>query len=276
MQVHFAGRAEPYVRLIGLELTIIGFNFIVSGRTRPRASGEGYILASIPERLILVNILFLVMFLTHTLPLSVTLFTMIIHSLLAVITFVVWYKTTEGASLRTFSRETFSPLLVRCLSERRGPAVAVHAFGVLQLLAGLIFSIRPDYAQSAFRLDAFQDHAAGYLGAFFALLSESAWHQIYMGKVVCVAFNVATVFSRFAFKIPLLVILVATRQIELGLFAFLIVLDFAFGMIILLLLCLEGVHEQQCDEETDLILKEKEASADGRSPNNHIQQTGSE
>lgn len=269
-QLHLAGRAASYVRLVGIELAIFGFNYIVIGRTKPRASGEGYILNSIPERIILLNGLFLIMKLTDTIPLSVFLFTVIINSLLAVVAFVIWYKTTENATFGTYFKETFSPLLVRCIWERRGPAVAVHVFGVLQLLAGLIFSIRPDYAKSVFRLDPFQDHAAGYLAAFFALLSASAWQQIYMGKVVCVAFNIATVFTRLAFKIPILVILVASRQIEIGLFSFLIVLDFAFGVIVLMLLCLEGVMEGEGDEETDSILKNKAENDSKISSSNHI------
>lgn len=274
-QLHLAGRAESYIRLVGIELTILGFNYIVTGRAKPRMAGEGYILSSVPERLILVNGLFVIMFVTTTITLSVFLFAVIIQSLLAVATFIVWYKTAENASLATFLDETFSPLIVRCVWERRGSAVAVHVFGVLQLLAGLIFSIRPDYAQSVFRLDPFQDHAAGYLAVFFALLCESAWNQIYIGKVICLPFNIATVFSRLAFKIPLLVILVATKQIEIGLFSFLVVLDFAFGVIVLMLLCFEGVNEKENNEETDCIINDSQETGRKKSSSNQMPLTNS-
>ena len=179
-------------------------------------------------------------------------------STLALATFLVWYKTTEGATAGSYFRETFGPLLIRCVYGGRGPSVAVHAFGIIQFLIGFIFAIRPGYAQVVFQLETFRDHAAGYLGAFFAVLCQSAWHQIYMGKAVSLSFNIGNVFSRFAFKIPLLAILTATKQIDLGLFAFLGALDFIFGFIILLLLCLSELRENaQGPDETDAILPPK-------------------
>ena len=160
------------------------------------------------------------------------LLTIIVDSILAVITFLIWYKTTEGATIGVFCKDTFRPLLVRCVFGVRGPSIAVHAFGIIEFLIGILFALRPGYAQGAFQLEPFRDHAGGYLSAFFALLSQCAWQQIYMGKVVSLSFSIANVFSRFAFKIPLLVILAATKQIEIGLFVFLGTQSFIFGFII--------------------------------------------
>lgn len=256
-QVEYRGHAKSYVRLSGIQLLILGLNYFVIARAEPnRISGQSPILASVPERLIISNALFLVLILDKLLPFSLGLAIIVFNSILAVITFLIWYKTTEDASVRSFFKETFWPLLVRCLNGKRGPFVALHAFGVVEFLIGCLFSVRPGFANVAFQLQPFQDHAAGYLGAFFALFAQCAWQQIYMGKIGSIPFIIANVLSRFALKIPLLVILSASKQIDVGLLVFLGALDFIFGFIILLLLFLLREYRENTEEtaEMDAIL----------------------
>lgn len=236
-------------------------------RTKPsRGSDQGHILSSVPERLVITKVLFLVLILDKMLPPSVGLLIIIVDTILALITLLIWYTTTEGATINAFCKDMFKPLLLRCVYGVRGPSVAVHAFGVIEFLIGVLFALRPGYAQGAFQLEPFQDHAAGYLGAFFAFLSQCAWQQIYMGKAVSLSFTIANVFSRYAFKIPLLLILTATKQLEIGLFAFLGMLDFIFGFILFLLLCLGGLQDNtEGPEEMDAILPSNTNNAEDES-----------
>ena len=110
----------------------------------------------------------------------------------------------------------------------------------------------------AFKLDAFKNNADGYLGAFFANVCRSAWNKIYMGKTGSLPFSIGNVFSHFVFKIPALVILVATKRIEVGIFAFVGALDLVFAAVVLILLCVRGLRQNSEDaDEADPILPPK-------------------
>ncbi|XP_048584342.1 uncharacterized protein LOC116616786 [Nematostella vectensis] len=268
LEVDLLGRSETYLRLVGIELAVVGFNYVITARTRPRVPGAGYILASIPERLILVDVLILCLLSQKLLPLSLCLTAIIIDTLFAILTFVIWYRITPNVSFSVFLKELSSPLFIRCLFNRsRGASSVVGAFGLLQFVYSIFFAIRPDFAREAFSLDPFEGHSAGYLGAFFVLSCESAWNQIYMGKARSVAFNILTVFSRLCFKLPVLVILVASGELEVGLGVFLILLDGAFAAITLMLLCLSGIQDEEPEDvidagETEAIMpKEPKAGA---------------
>ena len=203
---------------------------------------------------------------TKALPLALGLLGITVDSLLAIATFIVWYKSTHGANVEASIKEIFEPLVENYKLKNRKPSFAVHIFGFIKFAIGIIFAVRPQLAHKAFALDAFQNNAGGYLGAFFGNMSRSAWHKIYMGKVGSLSFSIANVFSHLAVKIPLLVILVATKQIEFGLFAFLGGLDLLFGAILLVLLCIRGLKNHDETNETKFILQQPKNEDDKTVP----------
>ena len=234
LQLHFEGRTEGYLRLIGLGVLIIGFILGISARSNHQVPQHGAILGSIPSRALYVNGILLMMVLRDMLPISFALVFMALDTSLPLITLVIWYRETEGASVGLFFRDIFLQIF-KLRGVTSGGSLAVIFFvGVFQMFFWLVFVIRPDIANNILQLDEFHGHSVGYLAAAFFTLSIHGWYHVTNASAVNHPFVPAALFYRLILSVPVLIILVLVDQIERNLCLVLLSLDMCVSIIMLL------------------------------------------
>ena len=248
LALQFSSRTEGCFRLVGMEVVAIGFNYILIGRALfPVDQGQGHILSSIPERLILVNGCILVLVVRDMIPLWFGVIFMCLDTILALLTFLVWYKENEGSSFVRFFKEIWLPLCRPYSINRNGASLAVILVGVLQFTVGLFFTVKPDTIHDVLQLEVAGDYKVGFLGTYFFACCVNGVFHLYMGKAESLAFAIGAVFYRIVFNIPITILLFGVDRLELNLCLFIVIVQFAFVMIISTSLCGRVHHTDTLD-----------------------------
>ena len=103
---------------------------------------------------------------------------MVLDPCLALVTLLIWLSEERGPLLHTFYEELLAPIRA-CGLLKTGGSILIILFcfiiGLIQLIFWCIFVVRPDFAQTLFKLEQFEGFASGYLCAFFYLISIHAW-----------------------------------------------------------------------------------------------------
>ena len=257
LQFDVEGRSEGYLRLVGLGVIEIGFILIIAARSNHKMSRHEEILTSILGRLLLVDGILLMMILRNMLPLSFALFFMVLDSFLALVTLVIWWRETEGASVSAFFLEIFAPPLT-CRGPRTGGSIAVvFCLGIPQLFFWLVLTIRPDFAQQLFHLVSFQGHSAGFLASYFLLISIHGLYHVVGASNVNHCLSPAFVFYRILFNVPVFIVLFLVDQIEKNLFVVLMIFDVIFAIIISVAIFREKSTKEGSSSEKESMLESK-------------------
>ena len=172
--------------------------------------------------------------LRNMLPISFGLVFMALDTLLALITLVIWYRETEGASVGLFFRDIFLQIFKLRGVTSGGSLAAIFCVGVFQMFFLLVFVIRPDIANNILHLDEFHGHSVGYLATAFFTWSIHGWCHVTNASAVNHPFVPAALFYRFLLSVPFLIILVLVDQIERNLCLALLSFDMCESIIILL------------------------------------------
>jgi len=258
LQMDLQGRSEGYLRLVGLGLIEIGLILMIAVRSNHKVSRHEEILTSILSRFHLVVAISLMMILRKMLPLSFALFFMVLDLSLAVITLVIWCRETEGASVSSFFREIFAPLL-QCRGPQTGWSIMVIFYlGIPQFFFWLVLTVRPDFAQQMFHLDSFQGHSSGFLAAYFFLMSIHGLYHVVGASNVNHCLSPALVFYRILFNVPVYIVLFLVAQIERNLFIVLMVSDLIFSAVIFISLVPERSTKEEKSTEEESILNAEE------------------
>ena len=230
LQFDLEGRSEGYLRLVGLGLIEIGLILMIAARSNHKMSRHEEILTSVLGRLLLVVAILLMMILRDMLPLSFGLFFMVLDSSLAVTTLVIWCRETEGASASSFFREIFAPLL-QCRGPKTGGSIMVIFYlGIPQFFFWFVLTVRPDFAQKMFQLDSFQGYSAGFLAAYFFLLSIHGEYHVVGASNVNHCLSPAFVFYRILLNVPVYIVLFVVDQIERNIFIVIVVWDVLYSV----------------------------------------------
>lgn len=258
LHLESTGRTEGYLRLSGLGVLEIGVILIISARSTLQGPSHVTILGSIVERLLYVNGILLMLILRGMVPLSFGLVFMVLDSSLSLITFVIWFRETEGASVSLFIKEVFLPIL-KCHGARSGASnAAIFFIGIFQLFFSLIFVIRPDIAQIILHLDRFQGNSKGFLATSFFTMSIHGWYHVTNACAVNHPFVPAALFYRIFFNFPALIILGSVDQIEQNLCLAVLVSEICFFLIVLLIEIFQKVlQNDECEEQILLTSTDK-------------------
>ena len=227
---------------------------MIAARSNHKVSRHEEILTSIFSRLLLVGAISLMMILRNMLRLSFALFFMVLDSSLALITLVIWCRETEGASVSSFFREIFAPLL-QCRGPQTGGSITVVFYlGIPQFFFWLILTIRPDFAQHMFHLGSFQGYSVGFLAAYFFLISLHGLYLVVGASNVNHCLSPAVVFYRILFNVPVYIVLFLVDQIKGNLFIVLMVFDLIFSAVIFISLVRERSTKDEKSSEEQSIL----------------------
>ena len=226
LQFELQGRSEGYLRLVGVGLINVGFILIIEARSSYKVPGHGAILWSVLARFVFINGFVLMMILREMIPLWFGVLFMVLDSTLATITLVIWCRE-ESASRESFWSQICCPFL-QCRGFRAGPSLStIYILGILQLFFFLVFTIKPDIAGDVLHLDPFQGFSHGFLASFSFILSIHGLMHATNACNINPLFKSASLFYRVVLTVPVVTILFAVGQIELYLFVFLLVFDFA-------------------------------------------------
>ena len=258
LQFNLEGHSEGYLRLMGLGVIDIGLIFMITARSNHKVFRHEEILTFILSRFHLVVAVSLMMILRKMLPLSFALFFMVLDLSLALITLVIWCRETEGASVRSFFREIFAPLL-QCRGPKTGGSIMVIFYlGIPQFFFWLVFTLRSDFAQKMFHLDSFQGYSVGFLAAYFFLISLHGLYHVVGASNVNHCLGPAFVFYRILFNVPVYIVMFLVDQIERNLFIVLMVFDLVFSAVVFISLVREGSTREEKSTEEESVLNAEE------------------
>lgn len=253
LHLESTGRSEGYLRLTGLGVLEIGFIFVISARSTLQGPSHVTILGSIAERLLYVNGILLMLIFRGMVPLSFGLVFMVLDSSLSLITLVLWFRETEGASVSLLIKEVFLPIL-NCHGARSGASnAAIFFVGFFQLLFSLIFVIRPEIARIILHLDRFHGSSKGFLATSFFTMSIHGWYHVINACAVNHPFVPAALFYRIFFNFPALIILGSVDQIEQTLCFAVLMCEICFFLIILFFDISQKVLQKDESEERILL-----------------------
>lgn len=234
LQLDYHGRSEGYIRLVGLGIVDIGLIFIIVARCDHKVHRYGTIFTSIINRLLWVTATGLMLILRDMVPLGFALIFMALDSCLAVSTLLVWCCEAEEPSFRPFFREFLAPMR-GCLGlNSEGSILVSFILGVIQVLFWYILVVRPDFAQVLFKLNPFEGFAAGYLTAFFYLLSLHGLYHILCANNVNRCLAPVSLCYRILIDLPVLLVLFLVGQIDRNLFLAMLIINIFFAIILLL------------------------------------------
>ena len=253
LRLDLQGRSEGYLRLAGLGVIGIGLILLIAARSNHKMSRHQECLNSVPGRLILVNSVLLMLILRNMLPLYFALFFMVLDSFLALVTLVIWCRETEGASIGTFFREIFLPVLQCRGSKTGGSILVVFCLGIIQLFLWLLLAVRPDFAQRMFHLDPFHGYSGGFLASYFFLISLHGKYHVVGASNVNHCLSPAFISYRILINVPVFVVLFLVDQIEQNLFVILMSFDVFFSVVIALAVCREKRLQSNANEEIRML-----------------------
>ena len=102
----------------------------------------------------------------------------------------------------------------------------------------------PWIIQDALQLDAFEEHAEGFLSCCFLLFAIHGWFHVMAGGANLAPFTTAAIFYRLSFTIPLQCILYLCSQIELNLFILFGSCEGLFALILLFSCLYENIKRK--------------------------------
>ena len=242
----YQGRSEGYIRLVGISLVDIGVIFVILARCEDKVSRYGTIFISIFSRLLWVPITGVLLIVREMVPLSFALLFMLLDPCLALVTLLIWLSE-RGPLLRTFCEELLAPLRACGLLKTGGSILIILSCfmtGLIQLIFWYIFVVRPDFAQTLFKLEQFEGFASGYLSTFFYLISIHGLYHVLCALNLNSCLSPGSIFYRVLLDQPVFLILFFLEQIERNLFLLLLCIDVPPAIILLLSLVKEGYPKE--------------------------------
>ena len=240
----YQGRSEGYIRLFGTSLVDIGDIFVILARCEDKVSRYGTIFISIFSRLLWVPITGVLLIVQEMVPLSFALLFMVLDPCLALVTLLIWLYEEREPLLRTFCEELLAPVRACGLLKKGGSILLIilscFIIGLIQLIFWYIFVVRPDFAQTLFKLEQFKGFASGYLSTFFYLISIHGLYHVLCALNLNSCLPPGSIFYRVLLDQPVFLILFFLDQIERNLFLVLVCIDVPPAIILLLSLVKEG------------------------------------
>lgn len=233
-------RGRGYLYLVAGGLMILGFCYIVLSRDKSsQIPGHGVILATIIERVSIVNWRVFTLYNQGVVPLPFVLLFSPLDSGLSFITYAIWSREVEGASLKRFFSEIWAIINPCPTSQRKPVYVIFQLMGYVQFALGL--AIAPLFLQSSGIVpeEIFSKHEGGLLMSFLFVFSLHGWFHVLGGGASNHSFMMAALFYRVLWNIPYFLFLGFTSNIEIGLSKVLVSFDVVYSLIIFVLLLIE-------------------------------------
>lgn len=239
-----SGRENDYVRIICAQLVVIGFLYVVTARSRPKADGNGAILGTVPERLFFVSAVLIWLYQQSLIPILFATAFAGLDSTLAVVTFIIWFRGTPGASPMKGLREIADMILPVLKPMQKWSSKCTQIVGYFQIVVSLTFMFEPEIARDALCLDTFGRFSKGLIALFFMSNVVISWLHILGGGDGNESSPIAAVFYRLVWNVPLVAIMYFFGRIEEGFAVAMGTSDLIGAFIILIPLCFESLSSK--------------------------------
>lgn len=233
------GRDKAYWRINCALLTVIGFLYIVMAKSRPLITGNGAILGTVPERLLFVVAVLVWLCYQSLLSLPFAAAFSLLDSVLAIVTYIIWYRNTPEASLKKCLVEIGKLMIPILGPAKKWSSNIVQIISYLEMVISVTLIVRPDAARDLMGLDAFQGFSKGMVSVFFMQMVVIGWLQVLGGGDGNEACPIAAVFYRIAWKVPVVSLMYYFNHLERGFALAVAVADLASASVILISLCVE-------------------------------------
>lgn len=236
-----SSRDRGYWQLNCGALTVIGFLYIVTARSRPAVAGNGAILGTVPERLFFVMSVLAWLFGQSLISVPFTAAFATIDSTLAIATYIIWSRDTPEASPKKCLGETAKIMLPILGPARKWSSNAVQIVGYLQMVISVTFMVKPEIARDALGLDAFDGSSKGSVALFFMQMTIIGWFHVLGGGDGNESCPIAAVFYRLAWSAPLISLIYYFGGLERGFALALGTAESLSALLISISLCVEAL-----------------------------------
>jgi len=241
-----SGRDLDYMRICCMALAQIGFWYIVNGRSCPRVEGNGAILGTVPERVFFISGALIWMYLQSLIPFSFAIAFTVLDSTLAIVTFIIWYQNTPGASLLQCLKEIVAVMLPVPFTPMRNLSSSCSQItGYGKLAVSLIFTFRTDIAQDVLGEAPCGEFAKGLISVYFMANTAIGWLEVIGSGNGNDASPIAAVFYRLAWNVPMFTVMYYFGRIEQGFAAAVVVMEAIAGVIVTMCLGIDDLSSKK-------------------------------
>ncbi|XP_032239370.2 uncharacterized protein LOC116619090 isoform X2 [Nematostella vectensis] len=238
---------QGYARLAGVSFLAIGLCYIITAHTSPQLmTGKRILLGTVFERLIYVNLVLVLLHVKFGGELLFTCACMLMDTVLAIITYILWVRETPDASISSAlpwaSKKVLQLLPPSCEPSTRKSSSVVQVIGYLQGMLGTLFMISPELAQQVLKLPPSEGMSRFTLGLCMMCYAVIGIFHIFAGAANSLPFNILAVFYRLAIIIPVVSCLAVLQLADLNLALLFIGCDSIMAFVICLFLYLEGLQ----------------------------------
>lgn len=215
---------DGLIRLLGMQLTLISFLYFIFSRVRPSSASQAVILGTTFERIVYVTGCCYVIYARQLIPGLLVLMLVAVDTGLSIVTLIIWFKTSDEASVKNYWCFLLSLMSLKC--KKNLSSYIVQLLGLVQYILAIVFVIYPESANQVLQFNKL--HIPNEQGLLLMnLLASGALGciQFSFGGVDNRACNIATVFYRVFFSIPLAGLLLILQQVPEGLVGYALCLD---------------------------------------------------
>ncbi|XP_031558771.1 uncharacterized protein LOC116295157 [Actinia tenebrosa] len=232
--------SDGIARISGMQTAVVAFLHIIFSRASPCISSNCIILATVFERIVIVNSLLFLILWQQLVPVQFLLSVMIMDTGLSIIITVLWFHESEVASIGKF----FSNIIqVMSLDEPSShySSRAVQMLGLVQLFLGSLMVALPNLINQLLYLNAndLDGHSQGLLSVCHMTTAVVGCIHFFSGGADSKAYNIASIFYRVVLSIPFLVVLGMLNQIPFTLMGYFVCLDAISLLVVSLSLCFD-------------------------------------
>ena len=241
-----SGRDLDYMRICSMALAQIGFWYIVNARSCPKVVGNGAILGTVPERLFFISGALIWMYIQSMIPLRFAIAFTALDSTLAIVTYIIWYQNTPGASLLKCLKEILAVMLpVPFTPIRNWSSSCSQITGYGKLAVSLIFTFRPDIAQDVLGKAPCGEFSKGLISVYFMSNVAIGWLEVLGAGNGNDASPIAAVFYRLAWNVPMFAVMYYLGRMEQGFASAVVVIDSVAGVLVTMCLGIDALSSKK-------------------------------
>ncbi|KXJ11858.1 uncharacterized protein LOC110242986 [Exaiptasia diaphana] len=236
--LHLGQYGSGLIRVMGMQLSIIGLFYWVFTRAKPKISSECIALGTTVERIFYIGIGLISIYKHNLIPAMLLVSVAAVDTTLSVITILIWSKTSRNASLKSYFCSVGQ--LMSFSSKWNYSSHAVQTLGLLQFVGAIFFLVFPSTASQVLQINNLGPHERGLF--LVAILASGAigFLNLTSGGADCKAYNIAVVVYSVCLSMPLVGFLgLFLHHIPVGLAWYLLCLDGIGFVIINITLCMD-------------------------------------
>lgn len=189
------------IRVMGMQLSVIGLMYWVFARAKPKISSECIALGTTFERILYIGSGLFYIYKHHLIPAMLLISVGVVDFFLSFITILIWSKNSKNASVKSYFGSVAQLMSMR--SKWNYSSYAVQTLGLLQFIRAIVFLVLPNTTAQVLQISNLHPHESGLLLLTVLASGAIGFLNLSSGGADCKAYNIAVVFYCICLSMPI-------------------------------------------------------------------------